>query len=600
MKKNIIGKGSFFNAICKYIDSPLSPLDVFLICGLLGVLFFILNYGTAVINPFYVDWINEAWYDLPQGYLTWDFFRVSPWHFPIGLTDNLTYPLKSSVVFGDTVPILALIFKLFLHGANFQFQYFGLHYLISYFLQGALSGLILFKLCKNSIYSIIGSVFFTLSPILAFRVFYHTSLTSHYIVLLCIYVCLIKNNQTSFIKKTIIWASILALAALTHLYFMPMVAIIMFFYFLDDFLETKNIIKPVISLVSSMAVLFFVMFLLGYFSLKSTAASFGLGEYSTNLNSLFNPNTTPYPRMSKFFAGFNLATTGQYEGAAYIGLGLIAALLIIIISKSILLYDKVKPLVIPKQNITVSTLLYFTKSDNSRRHIIYIAALFCLMAFALSPTVTFERYKLFTYPIPKFVGALWSTFRGTGRMVWPIMYSLMFLIIYQILKTYKSILGTMLLSLILIFQYADLRPFLNQKAEKLKTKIAWQSQLKNPVWDILADKYKHIFFIEPMEDSSFESYARLYAYGYLAVRHKVTVNDFYVSRKDSDAIENLRQNEKLNIRNSKSSEDTIYVFKTKGEADLYKLRLNLYVVDKQIIGLKNNEPLLARFKSPKS
>ncbi len=64
--------------------------------------------------------------DPSQHYLGWEFYRRSDWFFPLGLTDQLAYPLKTSVIYTDSIPLFAVFFKLFRHILPAQFQYFGI------------------------------------------------------------------------------------------------------------------------------------------------------------------------------------------------------------------------------------------------------------------------------------------------------------------------------------------------------------------------------------------------------------------------------------------------------------------------------------------
>ena len=73
------------------------------ISGLLAAVVFILIYGTRVINPRNVEWILLKGGDMGQHYLGWEFFRHSPWHFPIGLSSNISYPFLVSVIFVNVV-----------------------------------------------------------------------------------------------------------------------------------------------------------------------------------------------------------------------------------------------------------------------------------------------------------------------------------------------------------------------------------------------------------------------------------------------------------------------------------------------------------------
>lgn len=112
----------------------------YLVCtisALLGAVVFICLYGVKILNPTYVEWLYNG-RDLMQHYLGWEFFRKSDWMFPIGLTDQLSYPSGTSVIFTDSIPIFAVLFKLFSPIMSEKFQYFGIWGILCFILQGFL------------------------------------------------------------------------------------------------------------------------------------------------------------------------------------------------------------------------------------------------------------------------------------------------------------------------------------------------------------------------------------------------------------------------------------------------------------------------------
>ena len=95
--------------------------------ALLGALIFLLLYGVRVLDPTSVDWIlNNPSPDPAQHYLGWELFRRSPVHLPyIGANYNAVYPFRTSVLFTDSLPLAALLFKLLGGILPTRFQYFG-------------------------------------------------------------------------------------------------------------------------------------------------------------------------------------------------------------------------------------------------------------------------------------------------------------------------------------------------------------------------------------------------------------------------------------------------------------------------------------------
>lgn len=95
--------------------------------ALLGALVFVALYGVRVLDPTCVDWIlNNPSPDPSQHYLGWAFFRNSTVRLPyVGANYSVIYPYRTSILFTDSIPLLALLGKLFSPILPARFQYFG-------------------------------------------------------------------------------------------------------------------------------------------------------------------------------------------------------------------------------------------------------------------------------------------------------------------------------------------------------------------------------------------------------------------------------------------------------------------------------------------
>jgi hypothetical protein len=532
-----------------------SSFFVFICGGLLGSLFFFRIFGTAVLDFTYTDWLMAGG-DLSQHYLGWKLFRNSSWYFPLGLTDNIVYPFKISIIYTDSIPLFAIIFKLLSPVLPENFQYFGLFGIVCYILQGGIGALVVRKIGGNTCQSIIASLFFTLSTVMMWRIYAHTSLSAHFIILLCI-LAYLQNNNFNIKKQILIWSGLLALSASVHLYFVPMVAIFMFFFLLREYTLIKNIKNQIIVFGVSVLVLTGVMFCLGAFYFVKSASG-ELGNASANLNTFINPQGG----MSRFIKDMPLATYFQFEGNAYLGLGIIVLIVVTILQicrrKKSDLPIAAKEKVFPVLGIIVLS----------------------FYLFSLSPTITFNKYKLFTYPVLWPVERLWSIFRSTGRMTWPVIYIIMTVCIYCTIKYFNAKKSILFLSVFLLIQWADLKPWFVSKGNSFKTRVAWQSELSSPVWGKLANEYKHIFFME--DDTKLNSFLDL------AGNHKITVNDAYLARTNSKMINDNRQKEAEYLISNGARDDTVYVFLDMESVSKFKeTGINIFIIDDVIIGISS-------------
>jgi hypothetical protein len=99
----------------------------------IGISAFLLVVGYPTLDPTNIAWLRED--DLATHFLGWHFYASSSWAFPVGLNPNYGLEISSSIVFTDSNPLLAFIFKPFFPLLSNPFQYFGLWLLVSYMLQ---------------------------------------------------------------------------------------------------------------------------------------------------------------------------------------------------------------------------------------------------------------------------------------------------------------------------------------------------------------------------------------------------------------------------------------------------------------------------------
>ena len=135
-------------------------------------LFFIISFafllsvvGLENISVKNTEWLHQGNdSSLPQ--MSWFFFKNDIWRFPLGSNPNYGIELGSSIVFSDSIPILALVFKFFKFFLPENFQYISIWYFICFYLQLYFSYKILEKFTKSTLYSFISSIFFLVTPIL--------------------------------------------------------------------------------------------------------------------------------------------------------------------------------------------------------------------------------------------------------------------------------------------------------------------------------------------------------------------------------------------------------------------------------------------------
>ena len=539
-----------------------SSLFVFICGGLLGTLFFIYIFGTAILDFTYTGWLMSGG-DLSQHYLGWKLFRNAAWYLPLGLMDNIVYPFKISIIYTDSIPLFAVIFKLLSPVLPESFQYFGLFGILCYALQGGIGALIVKKTGGNAGQSIIGSMFFTLSTVMIWRIYFHTSLAAHFILLLCILLCLRENSGIK--KQIFFWSCLLVLSVLIHLYFAPMVMIFMLFQLLRNYFLTKNFKNQIAVIGVAFSALIAAMFCFGAFYFVKTDDRGALGNASANLNGFFNPMG-----MSRFIQDMPLVSAFPHEGFSYLGLGMILFILII-----------------GGYMINQGTLLKIKVTSKTGLFPYVTGIVLWSLLFSLSPAIAFNQYKLFTYPVLWPVDQLWSIFRSTGRMIWPAFYIIIIFCIWWAVKLFSGKKAAIIMSVLLLIQWVDLGYWFVTKGKDFKTTTTWQTELASPVWNNLANDYKHIFFMG--------DYTKLNSFLDLSGNHKMTVNDAYLARTNQKTINEYKQKEKEYLTNNGPRDDTIYVFQDKEQVSLFSeagKAIHFFLIDDVFIGINSGKTYL--------
>lgn len=542
------------------------------ICGcLFGMISFLWVYGSNVLDVGYDDWLLGSG-DLSQHYLGWKYYRNSKWTFPIGLISNLVYPSKVSVIYTDSIPIFALFFKMLSPILPNRFQYFGIWGLISFMLQGGISAVILKKFTRSNVIPAMGSLFFIFSPVIFQRMFGHTALAGHWVILLNIYIFIYIEKFKGFYKNILIWSLLSALSASIHIYFVPMTFLYLVTFQVIRYIEEKKISKFILNITIPIFSTLITMLILGAFYGNTSFEGGGLGFYNANLNSLFNSQGN-----SLFFRPILMATDGQYEGYAYIGAGMI--LLLLIACYNLL------------NNIEIRRINSYLKGNKNRIAFLVIAFIFFLVA--LSPKVTLNNKLLFEIPLPNIISNILSIFRASGRFMWPIIYLLMFTIIKIIVNYNKRIVSIITITLCVLIQLIDLSNIKIELSKKFYNKINYESSLNSSFWSEAGKKYDKIIYINNENIMSTSLLTNYYSINLIcdianyAIENSMKTSDFYLARADQVTLKKYKSMQLDLLMNNKPDKNAIYIFENISRFSplMKNTDLYFYEIDNLIVGL---------------
>ena len=373
---------------------------------LFGITFTLLFLGPSNIGFENTNWFNS--YDLKSDFLAFKFFLNDTWRFPLGLNPNYG-ELSNSIVFSGAVPILSIIFKFFKFLLPENFHYFSLWIFICFSLQYFFSYKIIYYLTNNNLYSTISGIFFLLSPILIYRLNLHLSLSAHWLILASIYLDLNKSQKNILPKKVFL----ITISSLIHFYFTIMLIFmnIFFSFFKNKTKFSKNFFKENLLIF---IFLIFNMYLVGYFHIPATdALGFGFGYYKTNFLSLLDPSHSLGESSWSIIIPDIYNSTGEKEGFAYLGLGVISIFVYLIIKN----FKNIKKL---KINYKYFTLCLF------------------LFLLAVSNNLSFGSIDLINLNLPNIFYAPLSIIRASGRLIWPVYYIIIIFTIYKLYKIEKK------------------------------------------------------------------------------------------------------------------------------------------------------------------
>lgn len=504
-----------------------------LIGMLLGIFAFMLICNWHIINPLNVGWMYNA-DDPVQHLMGWNFLQHSPWHFPLGKIPNLLYPIGSSIVYTDSIPLFAIPAKLItsLFHIDHNFQYFGIWLLFCYVLMGYFASRLASFLSPNLLITILITGFFLISPLMIYRASGHHSLAAHGLIIAAIYFYLTADYP----RRQWHWLLLIISTSLVHAYLLFMVLTIWLatsIKRLCQYCSRDTILSLLKHSCLALVCLYATLWLAGYFVIPpsySQAGGYGLG--SMNLNALINPIFI----MSTFLK--KLPTQpGQYEGLNYLGAG---GIVLSIIG----LYD------IIKHKIT------WAKYDRG----LVILCIF-LLILALSSRIYLGHIHIIAYKTDFIVGHI---FRASGRLFWPVYYLLITIAMAVVIRHNQKWLATGILALALCLNVLDFYHWIPVvSAHSYSTKSNPQIfRRKHPNYDIspsltqwhqLFQHYHHIIVI----NSNIVTDLPLQL---LASQYGNTINIGYVARGTNTSAQiHSIISDRTRLQQKKLQTDTLYI-----------------------------------------
>ncbi|QRN98240.1 hypothetical protein JRI60_03990 [Archangium violaceum] len=511
------------------------------LCTLAGLGWSVYIIGLEPLLPGSIEWMVQD--DWAQPLFGWLYSRTSPWSLPMGDSSGYLYPLGTSLAYMDATPWWSTLFKPLSPLLPLTFQIHGPWLALCFSLQGLFGALLVSRLSPRPLHQVLGGMLFVMSPALAMRLG-HLSLCAHWLVLASLWLHLRPLPDARAASRTLgLAAFFVVLAAGVHVYLATMalalaLGLVLRLWRVQGLLSGARAGAWAAGLSGSALG---VMALFGYFSRATTSAS-GFNHYSSNLLTFINQGG-----MSRFLPEIPTGG-GQYEGAAYLGLGV---LLVGFASLGVLLAKREHfgPLLPPGlwPLLTVCGLM----------------ALFAFSArfqFAGWTVLSFQRASEVV------LAPLARVFRSSGRFIWPLHYLLILGAIAGLLRVLRNrpAWAAAALGLAVVLQGAEVPA--QDCCRARFTPHVRPVPGGDATWALAKGTYQHLaLYPATRVDGAGRGCPGLFTnsellpYAWQAWLNGMTFNSGYVARLDAPATLATCEREEADVQAGRLSPDTLYV-----------------------------------------
>ncbi|HEF0079963.1 MULTISPECIES: DUF6311 domain-containing protein [Citrobacter] len=502
---------------CKNIS--LNNCSEYLIPLLIGFVFFGYVFNYDILDPENISWLTD---DRFQSYIGWEFYRHTPWSFPIIGKTDYGIELSSSVVFTDSNPWLSIFFKIISPWLPDTFQFSGVWLLLCVILQSIVLWKIISLYTSELSIKILATMLMLFNPAWMAR-YGHLTLMAFFIFSSAIYLSLrfIKKDEMNNNK----WLLLLCLGIGIHFYIFFIIFMNWFFVLIFALYCKKNTKREFIKyFILNVIVSSCMFYILGYLTVGSGSTVDGYGYFKANL--LYPIIAGDYSK----FIGLSFFHAGEYEGFNYLGLGFI-----ILIFLNIIL-GKINPQQKTKKYLPL---------------IIFSTVCFLL---AISNIVAIGD-KEFIIPIPDFILRICGNFRASGRFIWPVT---IILYIYLIVLSTKlnGKWPKIILTVSLFIQIYDTSAGWQKSHEIMAKKSFAHSEFAEykPLWENKISQYKTVRWF-PTENSG----SKWAIISYYTNLYKQKTDGVYFARVDNDKLFSLKERVLSELISGRYDYDTVYL-----------------------------------------
>jgi hypothetical protein len=495
---------------------------------LVGAAGYLAVVGASALVPTNVGWLREKPDSLTH-YLGWMFFRRSPWSMPIGLNPDYGLELGSSILYTDSIPLFALLFKPLSPWLPEQFQYTGMWLLACFLLQALFGWLLVGLATPRSALRLAGCALFVFAPPMLWRLAGHWALVGQWTILAALTLALRPGRR----RQVAYWVLLEAAAGLVHVYLLAMVTGIWIAAWAGDVWTFKRRLR-VLALELALVPIAVVTALwqAGLFALAAGKRMEGFGVYRFNLVAPINP------------AGWSRVLPdipwkeGDYEGFAFLGLG-------VLLSCVVALHAAYR--------------LCASGSVRLRREWLLLGLVllgFAVFAASNKVGVGLDDYR---YTLPAWLAWPAGTLRASGRLVWPAFYALLLAVVALIVRAYPARVSFALLTVVVATQVVDTSKGWQSVCESARRKReAVRSPLTSAFWYDAPAVYRRLRLVPPgnltMNWEVFADYA---------ARNGLATDAIYSARIDRGREESLFMETMTRLGTGTFDPQTFYILQAR-------------------------------------
>lgn len=507
---------------------PRDPRAAFLWPVLLGTLVFFALGGAAILVPGHVAWLSHG--DLAQSYLGWAFYRDSPWQWPPGANPAYGLEIASSVYYSDSIPLLAVCFKLLAPLLPAPFQYFGLWVLMCLVLQAWFAWKLAGLASRDLVFRSVVVLLLVTAPPMLNRLSGHLALVGHWPLLAGLYLCLRPDRR----RQAAWWALLVACAMAIHAYLFVLVGVLWVTDLIRRYREDAALPARKAMLLKEGGLVVGAALLSGWLSGLFTVSGRGMratgfGHYKMNL-------LAPFDGAGWSALGLHARTAaGEYEGFNYLGAGaivLVALALVLTLGKGV-------------------------RAQWKPRHTGLALMAVVLTALAMTHVIGLGGAQ-WSLPLPaRLVDKLQALpVQATGRLFWAVYYLVVVAALFAVARALPRVWLRVVLVALLVLQVVDLYPGWSQVRANNRARAAMTlpGDLRSAFWDEAGGKYQNLRRIPTTFAGPGWEAAAFYAQ-----RHGMATEIVQVARLDVKPFWALDQRKRAQLFAGAPEPDSLYL-----------------------------------------